>query len=66
MAKQKKEEPFDWTSLLFQGVVAARGLSSDDPKIQKACGKILNESAEQHRKLAQRSRRRALIKTRRG
>ena len=39
----RKAEPIDWAELLFQGMVFARGILSDDPKVQKACGDILNE-----------------------
>jgi len=50
MAKKVKEEPFDWGRLLLQCMVAARGLASDDPRIQKACGDVLDETSSTPRR----------------
>ncbi|MBI2356317.1 MAG: hypothetical protein HYV13_03890 [Candidatus Doudnabacteria bacterium] len=56
-APQKQEKP-DFGRLFLQVFLFVRGVSSDNPKTQKRCGRLLNELAEKRkprkRKLARR------------
>ena len=44
-AIRKSQKTFDWADLMFGFMVFGRGVMSDDPKVQKTCGDILNDLA---------------------
>lgn len=46
MRTNPRPEPFPWDQLFLAGAIFFREIMSGDPKVQKACGKILNELAD--------------------